>query len=250
MLASFSSLMKRYLQWPHRKTRRLTGRTHISYVKLACHQQLSGVKPHQNFVLLRGVAQNSAYMAQNSTKVAQNSGVVLPLKAVGGRLTWRSYAYISTKEKDVVTKCLCTQLTFSHWWHQSASHKWLTLHCSLSLVTCRSRRQGYWGILIVTWCCYYTRLISSEFFICQQDSAPPHRALEPINFSPITLPNAELFQKFFQNRLSNTFVIRQWINFSSRLNHIATRCGVSLIIIAYMFQVVSVFPTSIFHKVV
>jgi len=155
----------------------------------------------------------------------------------------------ATKKKDV-TKRLHTQLTFSHWWHQSASHKWLTLHCSLSLVTCRSRRQGYWGILIVTWCCYYTRLISSEFFICQQDSAPPHRALEPINFSPITLPNAELFQKFFQNRLSNTFVIRQWINFSSRLNHIATRCGVSLIIIAYMFQVVSVFPTSIFHKVV
>jgi len=22
-------------------------------------------------------------------------------------------------------------LTFSHWWHQSASHKWLTLHRSL-----------------------------------------------------------------------------------------------------------------------
>jgi len=33
------------------------------------------------------MVQNSAYTAQNSTKVAQNSGVVLPLKAVGGRLT-------------------------------------------------------------------------------------------------------------------------------------------------------------------
>jgi len=35
----------------------------------------------------RSMVQNSAYTAQNSTKVAQNSGVVLPLKAVGGRLT-------------------------------------------------------------------------------------------------------------------------------------------------------------------
>ena len=34
----------------------------------------------------KSMAQNSAYTAQNSTKVAQNSGVVLPLKAVGGRL--------------------------------------------------------------------------------------------------------------------------------------------------------------------
>ena len=36
---------------------------------------------------IRSMAQNSAYAAQNSTKVAQNSGVVVPLKAVGGRLT-------------------------------------------------------------------------------------------------------------------------------------------------------------------
>ena len=35
----------------------------------------------------RAVAQNSAYTAQNSTRVAQKSGVVLPFKAVGGRLT-------------------------------------------------------------------------------------------------------------------------------------------------------------------
>jgi len=41
--------------------------------------------------------------------------------------------------------------TFSHWWHQSASHKWLTLH---QLDTCRSRSQGYRVVLIVTWCWY------------------------------------------------------------------------------------------------
>jgi len=42
---------------------------------------------HMSESPVRGVAQNSAYAAQNHTKVAQNSGVVLPLKAVGGRLT-------------------------------------------------------------------------------------------------------------------------------------------------------------------
>jgi len=41
----------------------------------------------------------------------------------------------------------------------------------------------------------HARQISSEFFIFQQDSAPVHMALEAINFSPITLPNVELFQQ-------------------------------------------------------
>jgi len=36
----------------------------------------------------------------------------------------------STKKKDVATKRLHTQLMFSHWWHQLASNKWLTLHQS------------------------------------------------------------------------------------------------------------------------
>ena len=71
-----------------------------------------------------------------------------------------------------------------------------------------------------------------EFFIFQQDGAPVHRALEAINFSPITLPNSELFQKFFQNRLSSKFVVKQWLNVPSYLNHIATlRRDVSLVII-------------------
>ena len=34
---------------------------------------------------------------------------------------------------------LCTQITFSHWWHQSASNKWLTLH---QLDTCRHWSQA------------------------------------------------------------------------------------------------------------
>jgi len=45
----------------------------------------------------------------------------------------------STKKKDVVTKRLRTQLAFSHWWNQSPSNKWLTLH---QFDTCRSRSQG------------------------------------------------------------------------------------------------------------
>jgi len=45
--------------------------------------------------------------------------------------------------------------------------------------------------------------ISSKFFTFQQDSAPAHRALKAINFSPITLPNVELSLKFFPNTLNS-----------------------------------------------
>jgi len=72
MLASFCSLMKIYLQQPHRKTHRTTDCTHT-------HQP------------------------------------------------WRK------------TKRLCTQLTFSQWWHQTANYRRLTLHQS---DTCRSQNQG------------------------------------------------------------------------------------------------------------
>jgi len=58
-----------------------------------------------------------------------------------------------------------------------------------------------------------------------------HRALEAINFPPITLPNGELFHKYFQNRPSSKFVVKQWINVPPYLNHIATlRRDASLII--------------------
>jgi len=48
-----------------------------------------------------------------------------------------------------------------------------------------------------------------EFFTFPRDSALAHRALEAINFSPITLPNVELFQTFFHNRLSSNFLVMQ-----------------------------------------
>jgi len=50
--------------------------------------------------------------------------VVTPMKPQNDRL----YAHPSTKQKDVATKRLRTQLAFGHWWHQSVSHKRLTLH--------------------------------------------------------------------------------------------------------------------------
>jgi len=46
--------------------------------------------------------------------------------------------------------------------------------------------------------------ISSEF-IFQQNSAPAHTALDAINFPPMTLPNLDLFEKFFQDRLNSKF---------------------------------------------
>jgi len=45
------------------------------------------------------------------------------------------------------------------------------------------------------------RQISSDF-IFQLDSAAAHRALEAINFPPITLPNVELFQQEGQHPLT------------------------------------------------
>jgi len=50
---------------------------------------------------------------------------------------WQN-AFAATKKKDVAIKRLRTRLTFIHWRHQSASHKWLTAH---QFDTCRSRSQ-------------------------------------------------------------------------------------------------------------
>jgi len=65
-----------------------------------------------------------------------------------------------------VRKRLRTQLTFSYWWHQLSSHKWLTLNQS-----CWSWSQGQGGVLITMSCCYNSSAIchiSIEFFIFQQ----------------------------------------------------------------------------------
>jgi len=50
---------------------------------------------------------------------------------------WQN-AFAATQKKDVMIKWMRTGLTFSHWRHQSASHKWATLH---QFNTCRSRSQ-------------------------------------------------------------------------------------------------------------
>jgi len=50
---------------------------------------------------------------------------------------WQN-AFAATEKKDIAIEGLRTGLAFSHWWHQSASHKWLTVH---QFNTCRSRSQ-------------------------------------------------------------------------------------------------------------
>jgi len=64
------------------------------------------------------------------------------------------------------------------------SNKWLTLH---QFDTCQSRTEGYWGVLIITWCCYNSlcsehvvSLVSSSFF--QQDNAVLHSCLRQSTF--------------------------------------------------------------------
>jgi len=48
-------------------------------------------------------------------------------------------------------------------------------------------------------------------FVFQQDSVWIHRALEAINFLPITLPTVDQFQKLFQRKLrpNSKFAIKQ-----------------------------------------
>jgi len=56
---------------------------------------------------------------------------------------WQN-ASVATKKKGNAIKRLRTRLTFSHWRHQSASNKWLTVH---QFDTCRSRSQDSRGLL-------------------------------------------------------------------------------------------------------
>jgi len=60
------------------------------------------------------------------------------LAAPKNRQNDRQNAFAATKKKDVAIKRLSTGLTFSHWWHQLASHKCLKVH---QLNTCRSWSQ-------------------------------------------------------------------------------------------------------------
>jgi len=59
----------------------------------------------------------------------------------------------ATKKKNIVTKrmCIYDQRSDSHWWHQSASHKWSRKHQFIYLSTMESRLLR---AAIVTWCCY------------------------------------------------------------------------------------------------
>ena len=90
------------------------------------------------------------------------------------------------------------------------------------------------------------RQISSKFFVFQQDSAPKHTALRQSDFFPVTSPDIEQFEKFFQSRLSNKFVIKSYLEVSLDPNPIIPCDRKSHDIL----HVVSVFLTQIFHKLV
>ena len=147
------------------------------------------------------------------------------------------YAHPSTKKKDVAIKRLRTQLAFSHWGMTSVgksqavdvSPVWHLFNHAVKV------SEEYRNIT-----CYN---FSSGFFIFQQDNAPAHRALEAINFSPrTTMPNVELFRKFFQKYWSHVPPPSKSYCYTTlwciRVNHsVCSRC--------FCF-----FLTLIFHKVV
>jgi len=69
-------------------------------------------------------------------------------------------------KKDVATKCLRTQLAFSHWSHQSASNRLLTLHPS---DICRSRlvNSNNSNVILLQQFLHAIRQTSSKFFSAQ-----------------------------------------------------------------------------------
>jgi len=89
---------------------------------------------------------------------------------------------------------VCTQLACSHWQHQSASNKWLTL---FQFDTCWSQTQRYWGVLIVTWCCYnsfclpYVESQTSSSFSSR--TVPQCPGTWGDQFFPTIFPNIEQF---------------------------------------------------------
>ena len=88
--------------------------------------------------------------------------------------------YPTTKKKDIATKHLHTQLTFSHWWRQSSTHKWLTLHQFVDRGV-RVNQAYYCNVMLFQQLLPAICKISSKF-IFQQDSALAHRTLRQSTF--------------------------------------------------------------------
>jgi len=74
---------------------------------------------------------------------------------------WQN-AFAATKKKDVAIKRLRPGLTFSHRWHQSASHKSLTVHHGVKI-----NEAYYCNVMLLQQFLLAIRQISSKFFVFQ-----------------------------------------------------------------------------------
>ena len=90
---------------------------------------------------------------------------ILTLAALKKTTDWLTECICSSQDKRRCDKRLRTTLTFTHWWHQSASHKWLSVH---QFDTCPITKSRLTRLIVVRWCCYnsfcllYTRSQASS----------------------------------------------------------------------------------------
>jgi len=95
----------------------------------------------------------------------------------------------------VATERLRTRLTSSHWWLQSANHKWLTVHQFDSLVVheVKINEACYHSVLLLQQFLLAVRQISSKFFIFQQENDPFHTTLRQSAFLSVISPDVGRF---------------------------------------------------------
>ena len=78
---------------------------------------------------------------------------------------------------------------------------------------CQSQNQGYWGALVVMWCCHnsscwpYVRSKASSSFFSAGEFLGTQGAWGSQLF-PITLPTVQWFWKIFENRLTGKFIVK------------------------------------------
>jgi len=150
---------------------------------------------------------------------------------------------------------------FSHWWHQSASHKHRNINHRYGVIL-----QGLWSQVVDITTAWYLPIPASRLvksinltWYCYSSSCPPYvRSQASSSFSrtvprhtgrlrhqlrPITLPNVELFQEFSQNRLVSKFAMNQWSKPTTSTSHDV------LLIIIHISGCFCFFLTLIFQNV-
>jgi len=135
----------------------------------------------------------------------------------------RLYAYLWTRKKDVIAKHLLTQLTFSHWWHQSASNKWLMITPVWYLLIMES------GLVLHAICRSQasSSSFSKKFPRC---TGRLRQSTFSQNFAKYWVIS-KILSKQTQQQICNNLVFRR----PTTSNHIATLdCDVSLIIVIHV----------------